>query len=553
MKEENIDNVYALNEKGEEVFVKEVDSGLNGYYCMGCKRSMMAVHSVIDGRKWYFRHYVEKDSEHPKCTYSDKDYRHKLAQLALLSLKKIKVPAVYKYPSDGEQGGANLLFEARFIEGYFAEKEISFFEDQNGHIQESRSLNIEGNLLIRADVVLYDIKRKPVLLVELVLTHKLDLEKKLKLKRLGLDTIQVTVPKDSPEEIQKAFFTTKYTKWIFNHEQENTEYIPISHTPDNGISSFDEDQRKFFEETVRCRSAQIGNLIFAINKCLESEQYRGIKQNLNESISAVEINTEREREGLGDIQAAKEAEAKAELSGEYAKVESEGNRIREAEERFREKENILGKRYLEKKSELLNKTIEIKQHIDDEQSRFSARTSIESIEQLINGERKSIRDTSAAIAGIEGKIGNFDQQGEELERKYEGLINDKETDIDGLIIATSRDIEKIQHDIEGLPTGYREIKTTEQRGFEREERELVQQFERFRKGIEHKFNTRPEQVFRDMEKGEAGQHYALSEEFLERINEVLILSTIGETRRIFKRYESARKAIREGTYKNWHD
>src|SRR5690606_18081618 len=41
----------------------------------------------------------------------------------------------------------------------------------------------------------------------------------------------------------------------------------------------------FFEETIKCRAAQINNLIRTINKCLGSELYRGIDGGLESELS----------------------------------------------------------------------------------------------------------------------------------------------------------------------------------------------------------------------------------------------------------------------------
>jgi hypothetical protein len=128
-------------------------------------------------------------------------------------------------------------------------------------------------LLSKPDVVFFDSNGKPILLIEVVATHKVSTEKKVKLKRLGIDSIQIAIPKDSPENIEKTFRITERTKWIYSHEQENTPYIPIPFSDSTAILSVDEDQRKLLEESFICRKAEINNLIRTIRRCLESKQY----------------------------------------------------------------------------------------------------------------------------------------------------------------------------------------------------------------------------------------------------------------------------------------
>ena len=115
---------------------------------------------------------------------------------------------------------------------------------------------------------------------------------------MGIDCIQVIIPKDSPENIEKVFEKTNRTKWIYNNEQESREYIPVSLSGGEGISFIDEDQRKFFEESFKCRMSQVGNLIRTINRCVGAEQFREIVENLRSEISRVTRNSELARENI---------------------------------------------------------------------------------------------------------------------------------------------------------------------------------------------------------------------------------------------------------------
>ena len=136
-----------------------------------------------------------------------KTYRHQLGKQILLNYKKVKVPAVYKYPPKNSTGLiANLISKEKYIEASFGKAELTFYEDDNGRIHYENLSNdsIVKHQLIRPDITFFDNQSKPILLIELVVTHKLTEEKRLKIKRLGIDCIQITIPKDSPEKNRES-------------------------------------------------------------------------------------------------------------------------------------------------------------------------------------------------------------------------------------------------------------------------------------------------------------------------------------------------------------
>ena len=121
---------------------------------MDCKREMQAVKQLNETRLSYFRHDHNAQKGEQKCTYSDETYRHQLAKQYLLNTKKVKVPALYKFPPKGTEGFANLISEDKYIEASFAKSELSFYEDDNGLIQSEKIFpnSEKQNLLIRPDI-----------------------------------------------------------------------------------------------------------------------------------------------------------------------------------------------------------------------------------------------------------------------------------------------------------------------------------------------------------------------------------------------------------------
>ncbi|RZK70287.1 MAG: hypothetical protein EOO85_21255 [Pedobacter sp.] len=289
--EKEIQNIYALTVKDEEIYIEGAASGKKGYFCLGCKREMQAVKSQIIGRQSYFRHDVEANKNQGKCTYSDETYRHKLGKEQLQLTKRIKVPPIYKFQADGS-GQAMFVSPSKFIEAHRVANELQFYEDDDGIIRWGRDIGEGKNLLIRPDVTFFDSQDKPILLIEIVATHKLTTEKLTKILRLGIDTVSVTIPKDSPENIAETFNQITRTQWIFSNEQQSADYISVTDGHPEDVLSISEEQRRNFKLTFRCRQAEIRSLISRIRRCLGSEHYREIDERNQRELSRVQGNTE---------------------------------------------------------------------------------------------------------------------------------------------------------------------------------------------------------------------------------------------------------------------
>ena len=320
-------NVYAYNTGGKIIHISEAGSGKKGYFCLGCERQMQAVKFKIENYQSYFRHDPQGVEPNKKCTYSDETHRHKLAKNILQIIKKIKVPPVYKYPPKGQEGLANILVEDRFIEAHTVENETCFYENENGEIKWGKKKDVDERfLLIQPDVTFFDKDYRPILFIELVATHGLTLEKRVKIRRLGIDTIQVRIPRDSPEAIENTFYNSEKIKWVYNNEQERAEYLPVSNPDAVGVPPIDELQRKLFEESFECRAAQIRSFIRGINKCLASKPYRETEGEIRAAISRVEGNTADNKERLHGLQ----EEHRAAITGKYSERRA-GIKLVEAE------------------------------------------------------------------------------------------------------------------------------------------------------------------------------------------------------------------------------
>ncbi|PZR07148.1 MAG: hypothetical protein DI539_23935 [Flavobacterium psychrophilum] len=521
-------NVFAFDLKHEPIHISDARSGRKGYFCMGCDREMQAVKSKILGRSSYFRHDPKDVLRKGKCTYSDETYRHKLAKEILVRLKQIKLPAVYKYPPKGEAGLAYLLKESETLIAHHVEVQRHFYETDNGEISWGSQTEANGkNLLIVPDVIFFNKENEPILFIELVVKHGITDEKKLKVRRLGINTVQVKVPKESPQEIEKSFLTTDKTKWVFNYEQEITDYLRISKGNSEGISSTDEVQRQFYEETFRCRVSQIGNLVRSIKRCLESKPYREIDEAIRSEISRVERNTESNRERLQRIQEEIDDEVYNGLGAKREELRIEENQIFQGENRVLQLFEKVQQRYKRKRESLETEKGLYESGVTAELKRsgvtgftFSERK--RDIEREIKSEELAITAEQAVISQLEIDTRTAPEKNKRLE---EGVRRDS---------AKRADDEKSA--IERIEEGRRTIS---------------ERFEKLRGELTERFNQlRNESSYRIKERNIGGDT-----ELSRRIKELLsirgLLINYIEENSAYKRNRKAWESFKSGAYKSW--
>lgn len=538
MSEQHSDNVYAKDLNDNIVFIGDVESGRKGYFCLGCDNEMQAVKATK--RKAHFRHHVDPGSTMGKCTYSDETYRHKLAKELLQLQKNVKVPSVYKYPPRGESGLPNLIAESKFIEAHSVGIEKSFYENDNGEIVIGSNDGPESKyLLIRPDVTFFGKDGKPILFIELVATHKLTDDKIIRIKRIGIDAIQIAVPKDSPKSISDALNHTNHTKWIYNREQEDTQYIPVPYSNSEGVQPIDEIQRKFFEESFKCRAAQIGNFIRTITRCLESEYYREIERGLRSEISRAKSNTSENQDKWTRICERRREEVAQKYSGRRASVESDTRTVKEEESELRQKSEDLERRYLEKAEQLERK----REELDREEStwRESTRDNPEErITREIDEEGSIIEGIEKLKADLEAKIATFDS----IKEKNAAIFRYRRKESFNTFESNkAREVAEVQR-IE------QEIRSAEER-FAVENRELSERFGKEGTAIEYKLEARNKRVIRDIKEGKTEGHGKFTNQVEDFANAMALLDNLSTKYVDRERTRYALKAIRSGAYKKW--
>lgn len=539
-----IQNQYAYNKEMDRIYISKAESGLKGYFCLGCERPMVAVHNPPN-IKSYFRHHHNGSNGLTKCNYSDETYRHKLAKDLLVISKRVKVPPIYKDPPNGIDGIPNLLSAEKFIEAYHVESEISFSEDDKGEICWNKdSSNSENKyLLIKPDVVFFDNELKPILLIEIVATHKITDEKKRKLKRLGIDSIKISIPQGSPEIIKETLESTNRTKWIYNYEQEIAEYVPISYSPSQGIPSIDKEQRKLYEESFECRAAQINDLIRTIDRLLESEQYRAIARDLESEISRVTENTERQRESLEQLR------------------EENDKRIRDIQNEIRGRVNP---GFRERRDRITRETTEL----EEEETRFRLHCVEENkkYESEIDEHKKRIEQSisdrvRSEDRNLEARYIRKDRQiktdSESEQKTFRGFEEQRST-INGNIERERGNNKKYRIQEEQLERKIENecrLEGEEQNRIRRNNKnrsEIEERFRTARLGVEEKFTSSHREFSRAIETGEY-----LENEYSRRFKSFFIdldkAADISTAKEHHNRNSRAWKFFENEAYNNWHD
>jgi len=528
---EDKQNDWALDIKGKRIHISRAESGRKGYYCPACSQEMIASLSTII--RSHFKHYF-RDVEHKgECTFSNETYRHKIGKEILQRIKQIKVPALNKYPAKGEEGRPMRIRKGETIRAHRVEIEMPFYEDQLGLVKWGRTDQVdEKNLLIQPDVAFFDKSDNPILLIELVATHKPDDEKLAKLKRLGINTVLVRLPKGTEEEIEETFTVSNRTRWAYHYEQENTEYVSIPTGDKNDLSEADIEQRQLFEETFECRAAEVRNLLRAVRKCLGGEPYRAAEGGLRQEISRVAGIADGVSNQLQGIRGA----IRERLD------ESVGDRRGAIEDRRRalsDRVENLGGRYRAKKAELRGEVTEI-----EEQT------------ALVE------KEVSATIEGLGGGQGSYREQGEELDKSLERAFRDIE-------IAKKRR-KSILEGQEALPEEFRLADRRARADSEQNYQRRKEQIERRRADIRDEQEALPGRFEEDKRTAQTAEL-----EYLNRATECIqgrvndadiempgryarlleagrILSDYESRYRAAQRFAGARRSFRSRAYKKWY-
>ncbi|UFH57512.1 hypothetical protein [Spirosoma sp. KNUC1025] len=497
----NENNSFAYNTHyGERrvIHIDQAESGKKGYVCIGCGQEMIAYNQGKFDRRHYFGH-DPKDVEHRgQCTFSNETYRHQVAKAILQRIKQIKVPAVFVTSQIEGEGRPLKIRDAEIIQADRVEIEYVFFENEEGEIKYCPSSewyeSPQRYFLIQPDVTFFNDEGKPILLIEIVVTHKINDEKRFKLKCLGLNTVSVNIPKALPEIIEQAFSSIQHTHWAYNYEQATTNYVPVSNQSSRSVSSIDELPHEFYEETYRCRATQIGGLVRAFEKCLASESYRTVEEFLREEESRVTANSERYRQRLQRLQATYEETIRAEFADSFRSIENEQTTInnelsglglrtfglkRNLRQQAEQYEADLGRRYQSKKSELSEKGDRMARREEDYIQRWA----------------RFLEGVEGEVASLEKRIKEFGTRGWSGQKRREQL-SQQTANIERQIA----DIEQQIANSEDETAAIESRRTTLSAIYKRTEDELEREFQKKKLASEQMLSSKKNDLKRSLSK-----------------------------------------------------
>lgn len=565
----------AKNVKGDVIFIDFAESGRKGYFCLGCGKPMQAnIQRKNPSYKSYFSHIpVDISKGEKKCTYSNREQRERIATDILHRLKRIKVPGVYKYPPKGISGNPVELSRAKFIEAHKVRSQVTFYENEEGVIFSGKNPEVLDRYhLLIPDVIFYNEKDEPILFIELVDTHKVSDEKKIKLRRIGINTVSIIVPRGSDQEIEDNFKSIERVKWEYNEEEANTTYLSVSHRAPKGLLDIDEDQRRIFGESIACRRSGIRNAIRGIRACLDGESYRNAEQGFEREIFRVKKATEGARERLGNLEREYEEEIFSGFNSEYQELQQRQKELRRKKEEFQDYYTNLEERYFRKAEEIKLDQAKINEiqraELENGGTEEEIRARFESngkelrdeLERISENFRRIIDEENESIRKAKESIREISTRGEAQSRRYIQLNRDEhdgfrdrksrmEQDIkerfriegeslSRYISEEERSIEELRNKERTLSEDFRELEERERESFREKKAGIIEKEKRFQESIH-------EELIGELRRSSSG--------LPKRIGFILEAQTVGcnykDAQRQEAHYKRARELFNKGAWK----
>lgn len=536
------DHSWAFDLQDNVRHISQVDRGRKGYFCTGCRQRMIAKKGEIN--KPHFAHDPQDTSKSGKCTYSEETFRHKLGKKILQRLKRIKVPSLRKYPNEEQNGSVNVIRDSWVVEADTVAIEMRFFENENGQIIWGKNpewkTDATKHLMMQPDVTFFDEAGKPILLIELVATHKIDDSKYQKIRNLGLNTIQVSLPNGPAEEIEETFTKTARTKWVYNYERENTEYQYVPLRASEEVSFGDEFEERLvkFERTFECKIFEINEIIRRFRRYLESEQFTNTRESINIKIRRTERNTTAARKQWRELQTRIEREVSAGFESERVRLDEIESNFILGDSRFREKYADLEKRYKLKDREL---------KIEERTYRSKSQEEIDVLEGRI-------RELGADPEPLPNRIAKLRAD----EEQFEQSITTEEVNIDsqteviiGKIAATEGEIQRIEQEMARFPGQSYELETKVGTEIETRENGFRQELSRAESNLRGDIDRLGEISAGAIKDRDFKRTPRLNRQIKELVEAGGLLDTIPIAAKLYERLQAARKELDTGSYKTW--
>ena len=519
-------NEFAENVKGEIIYILDAESGRKGYFCIGCKTQMQAVRTKIKDRKSYFRHdATDVQKNQRQCTFSNENYRHSQAISILNRIRRIKVPTLYKYAPKNSNGKTIKIRDSEFIEAKYTKSELTFYENDYGEVKYGRNPEIDNrNLLIRPDVTFFNLQNEPILLIEIVVTHKIDSEKLAKIKRLGIDTVQVTIPKDSLENIENISpLDKKLNGFITMSKNALTIYTPPI-TTQRELHKLMNSKESFSKNLSSAENLKLKILYEQLQKVWNLNNTKELKENLDKNYNELRLIQNELKKNSKNIEMEFEDELKENLNQE------------EREIKLREK--IL----TEKKKNLTYSLETMKEQSKSEVLLW--KNDILNEEQKLKKGKENLVNQSAKLNSLNLQKKNIEKKEKEFQKQLQELEREK----------------KITSKLENnYLKNIKDYKTSNTSGINNR----LLKFNQKKEDFQHYLNKKKENLNLNLKEFEKAEFAEIKKsdnkgesEFSQRLKRILIARSVfndwNERENTLKRNRTALECFRKGTYKNWN-
>lgn len=309
------------------VYAQDADKRCRDYTCRECGKPVQLCYGDVVTTR-HFRHKVRELAPGKHCDYRDETFAHRQAKAVLLQQGWVSVPPVFARRVAGYEGPTLRLRPATKVTAGRVYLERTLFENAacglDFHRQQQPFVDEPGrqDFVCRPDVIFTDAADKPILFIEIHVTHEVNYEKLVGLRQAQIDTIEITVPWFySAKEIEKLLTSHATTSWLYNHEREITDSVGPD-TP--GTAPLDRDDpeeiRPLGAEPIECQVYEIGQALRSLKKFLAGAALGNLRERFAAAKGQLEAATIREADDCAAAIASSEAQLEREFGVEEARI-----------------------------------------------------------------------------------------------------------------------------------------------------------------------------------------------------------------------------------------
>jgi len=331
---------FAHDADRNDINAQDADKRYKAYTCRGCGKPVLLCYGNIVTT----RHFRHKHQEVPaeRCDYRDETYAHKQAKAILLRQRWVAVPPVLPRRAEGYEGPLTPLRKASIVRATHVYLERTLYEDEAcglnfyRHQQTFEEDPGRKDFVCRPDVIFTDADDKPVLLVEIHVTHAVTHDKLVGLRRAQINTIEITIPWFyTAKEIEKLLASYAETKWLYNHERETTDPVGGDAAGTAPLHrAYPDEAPGIGPEPLSCQLLELNRALRSLNKFMAGAAMGTLRDRLAAARDSLEAAASREAAGFAEAIARGENELRREFAGAEAELGVEEAALRAEEARI---------------------------------------------------------------------------------------------------------------------------------------------------------------------------------------------------------------------------